>query len=371
MDLQVIRHEQVPLGKPLPCNIYDRGGKLLLKAGEVVHSHRQLEELRVDGLFIPKREKNEAPPVEVKESPFALLDRLPPQMERLFGRMTVEPNFAGRTHTIAKAVQEACAMDRDACLAWLFLETEARYVISHPLRTAILCELIGLQLAWSDEVRMSSLSASLTMNIAKLVLQHKLQLQTEAISPAQFTLLREHCTAGAEMLRNMGVVDAIWLNAVAQHHERADGSGYPQALKAETISREAKLLAVADSYAAMIVDHAYRRAAPGNGALKEIYLQRGKKMDAEMADTLVKVVGVFPPGSYVRLANGEVAVVTRPGATPTTPAVVSFVNPRGLSMNPGTKRDCTQVQFAIKEALIKSKVDASLNNKAMFWGYKN
>lgn len=370
MELQVIRHDQVPLGKPLPCNIYDRGGTLLLKAGEVVHSHRQLEELRADGLFIPKREKAEVQTEPLKRSPFALLDLLPAQTERLFGRMLVEPNFPGRVATIVKAIEEACALDRDACLAWMFLESEARYVIAHPLHTAILCELVGVQLGWPAEQRLSAVSAALTMNIAKLVLQHKLHAQTEAMTPAQMTQMREHCVLGVEALQNLHVKDSAWLTAVTQHHERLDGSGYPAGLNADAITPEARLVAVADSYAAMIVAHAYKRAMPGNAALKEIYLQRGKKLDAEMADTLIKVVGVFPPGSYVRLANGEVAVVTRHGAAPTAPAVVSFVNPRGQSISSCVKRDCANPEFAIKEVLIKSKVDATLNNKASLWGYK-
>ncbi len=369
MELQVIRHEQVPLGKPLPCNIYDREGSLLLKAGDVVHSHRQLEELRVDGLFIPKRDKADPEPEAPKQSPFVLLDALPAQTERLFGRMSVEPNFVGRVHTIAKAVQTACALDRDACLAWMFLESEARYVIAHPLHTAILCELVATQLAWPEEARLSVVSAALTMNVAKLVLQHKLHAQTEAMSPAQLAQMQSHCVLGVELLESLHVKDPLWIHAVAQHHERLDGSGYPEKLQGDAIGREAKLIAVADSYAAMIAGHAYKRALPGNAALKEIYLRRGKQLDSDMADTLIKVVGVFPPGSYVRLANGEVAVVTRHGTAPTAPVVVSFVNPRGQAMSTA-KRDCSNPQFAIKEVLIKSKVDATLNNKAGLWGYK-
>jgi HD-GYP domain-containing protein (c-di-GMP phosphodiesterase class II) len=73
-------------------------------------------------------------------------------------------------------------------------------------------------------------------------------------------------------LQQLGVTNPAWLTAVSQHHERFDGSGYPAGLSAETITREARLIAVADVYAAMVIEHAHRRAYAANVALKEIYL---------------------------------------------------------------------------------------------------
>ena len=370
MELQVIRHEQVPLGKPLPCNVYDRDGNLVLKAGAVVNSNRQLDELRDNGLFISKQDKVEAPPPPPKESPFNLLDPMPAQVERLYGYMSVEPDFSGRVNAVAKNIQKACEIDYEACLGWIFLAGDMRYVIGHPIHTAILCELVAKHLAWTEDERLALLNAALTMNIAQLLIQDKLYHHPQKLDLKQRAQVNEHCALGIEMLTKYAVTDPVWRNAVLQHHERLDGRGYPQELAGEAITREARLLAVADVYAALVTEHTHRRAFTANAALKEIYLQRGKQLDSQMTDTLIKVVGIFPPGCYVRLANGEVAVVARQGPTPTAPIVYSFVNPRGQSINVYSKRECTQEMFAIKEVLIKSKVDVTLNKKAALWGYK-
>ncbi|MBT9614128.1 MAG: HD domain-containing protein [Burkholderiales bacterium] len=370
MELQVIRAEQFPLGKPLPCNLYDRNGVLLLKAGEMVNSHRQLEELCVDGLFIPKQEKDEPPPEPPKQSPFVLLDALPGVVERLFGYMSVEPNFAGRTLAVAKTIQAACEIDRDACVAWVFIGPDVRYVIAHPLHTAILCELVARQLGWPPEERLSLLNAALSMNIGKLVLQHKLSILAKPLEPAQRVQMQAHCEQGVVVLQKLEVTDSVWLNAVAQHHERLDGSGYPRQLANEAISREARLIAVADVYTALVTTQAHHSGQAANAAFKAIYAQRGKQLDSQMTDTLIKVMGVFPPGCYVKLANGEIAVVARHGPTPTAPIVYSFINPRGQSVNVYPKRDCGHTEFAIKEVLIKSKVEVTLNHKPKLWGYK-
>lgn len=369
MELQVIRYDQVPLGKPLPCNLYDRDGNVVLKAGDVVNSNRQLEELRDNGLFVPKRAG--ATTEAAKETPCNLLETLPPQLERVFGRMSVDQDFPQRIQALSKSVQKACEVDREACIGWIFLGCDVRYVIGHPLHTALLCELVAGQLGWSEEERLPLLNAALTMNVAQLLVQEKLQRSATKLDPAQRAQVNEHPGQGLEMLQKLGINDAVWLNAVAQHHERMDGSGYPGALAGEAISREARLLAVVDVYTALISEHGHRRAFAPNAALKEIYMLRGKQLDAQMTEMLIKVIGVFPPGCYVKLANGEIAVVTRAGQTATAPVVYSFVNPRGQAITTYPKRDCTQAQFAIKEVLIKSKVDVVLNNKAALWGYKS
>ncbi len=370
MELQVIRAEQFPLGKPLPCNLYDRNGSLLLKAGEMVNSHRQLDELCVDGLFIPKQGKETPPPEPPKKSPFTLLDSLPALVERLFGYMSVEPNFSGRTAALAKVIQEACEIDREACVAWIFIGPDVRYVIAHPIHTAILSELVTRQMGWPTEDRLSLLNAALSMNIGKLVLQHKLSVLAKPLEPSQRLEMQAHCEQGVAVLQKLEVIDTAWLNAVAQHHESLDGSGYPKQMAGDAIGREARVLAVADAYAALVTTQAHRPAQTANATFKTIYTQRGKQFDSQMTDTLIKVMGVFPPGCYVKLANGEIAVVARHGPTPTAPIVYSFINPRGLAVNVYAKRECVHAEFAVKEVLIKSKVNVTLNQKPKIWGYK-
>lgn len=370
MGLQVIRFEDIPLGEPLPWHVYDRDEVLLLRKGEIVHSHHQLDELRVDGLFIPRNADEAPPPEPPKQSPFALLNHLPSAVERLFGRMSVEPNFKGRTHAVAKTVQEACAIDRDASLGWVFIGPECRYVIGHPIRAAIVCELVGLQLGWTEEERGVLLRAALTMNIGQLVLQHKLLQQKGSLTPQQKEEVRDHCARSHELLQKLEVTDAVWLETVLQHHERLDGSGYPRTLSGDAVSSHARLLAIADIYCALVTEHAHRRALLPNGALKELYLQRGKALDGAMVEQFIKVAGVYPPGTLVKLANGETAVVARHGTAPTAPIVHSVVSARGAALNVYPGRDCSEARYAIKEVLSHVRANVTINHKPGLWGYK-
>lgn len=371
MELQVIRFEDIPLGEPLPWHVYDRDEVLLLRKGKIVHSHHQLDDLRVDGLFIPRNANEEPPPEPPKQSPFALLNHLPSAVERLFGRMSVEPNFKGRTQAVARIVQEACAIDRDASLGWIFIGPECRYVIGHPIRAAIVCELVGAQMGWSEEERQTLLCAALTMNIGQLVLQHKLLGQKEPLTPKQREDLNRHSRDSHDLLQKLDVTDPGWLDTVLQHHERLDGSGYPAALSGDAVSIHARLLAIADIYCALVTEHAHRRALLPNAALKELYLQRGKALDGTMVEQFIKVAGVYPPGTLVKLANGEIAVVTRHGAAPTAPVAHSLVSPRGAALNVYPKRECSEPQHAVKEVLSHARASVTISHKPGLWGYKH
>ena len=93
---------------------------------------------------------------------------------------------------MAKHIQKACEIDREACVAWLFLASDMRYVIGHPIHTAILCELVARQLDWPEEERLVLLNAALTMNIVQLLIQDKLHRQAQKLDPPQRTQINEH-----------------------------------------------------------------------------------------------------------------------------------------------------------------------------------
>ena len=97
--------------------------------------------------------------------------------------------------------------------------------------------------------------------------------------------------------------------AVARHHERWDGSGYPRGLKFEQIGMAAEIAGIADSFCAMQKDKPYRSALGHQEALEELHNLRGKKFNPTLMEQFVQCVGLYPIGTLVELSNGEVGVV--------------------------------------------------------------
>jgi hypothetical protein len=134
--------------------------------------------------------------------------------------------------------------------------------------------------------------------------------------------------------------DVQMFNIILQHHERIDGAGYPAKLMGDKIHQGAKVVALADMYAAMITPRAYREPIMAQSAMKEIFTSRGKSVDDHLTQVLIREVGVYPPGSFVKLINGDTAIVIKRAIVKkdrkaTAPVVACIIGPRGgLYENP-------------------------------------
>ena len=111
------------------------------------------------------------------------------------------------------------------------------------------------------------------------------------------------------MLKESGSVHKVVTLIALQHHERADGSGYPQRMTRENINELARLVAITDVYDALTTKRVYKDTIPPHKALAMIFENRNQDFDSEMVERFIKTIGIFPIGSYVQLSNGQKAVV--------------------------------------------------------------
>ncbi len=170
-----------------------------------------------------------------------------------------------------------------ATVAALSATTELRdpYTAGHQRRVAELAGAIAAGLGW-DEARVEMLeTAGLLHDVGKLVVPAEILARPGRLSETEMQLVRGHAAASAALIAGIefgGPVAAI----VNQHHERLDGSGYPQRLKGENILPEARVLAVADVVEAMSSHRPYRPALGMEVALAEVREHAGEKYDADV-----------------------------------------------------------------------------------------
>lgn len=161
--------------------------------------------------------------------------------------------------------------------------------------------------------------------------------------------------------------DGIWLEAVRHHHERLDGSGYPDGIQEEDIFFPVRILALVDIYTAMIKRRAYRDSLKSRDAMREIFTKHASEVDAHLTKLFIKELGLFPPGVFVKLRNSEVAIVTRRGKQGTVPIVHTIIGPRGAPLAKALKRDTAQDDYAIHE-VVDRDLQVTLNLHSL-WGY--
>lgn len=172
----------------------------------------------------------------------------------------------------------------DAVVA-LGLKVKDRESRSHNLRVARLCVHIGRQLSMSaSELRVLA-RAGLMHDIGKLGIPEAVLGKHSPLDEAEWILMRTHPEMGLNLLDRAGQSSREVL-AVLYHHERLDGSGYPFGLKAEAIPIEARIVAVADTFDALISDRPYRKACSQAEARRVLVVEAGTRLDPKAVTAL-------------------------------------------------------------------------------------
>jgi hypothetical protein len=159
-----------------------------------------------------------------------------------------------------------------------------------------------------------------------------------------------------QVLKELGISDALWLEAVRDHHIVAPG---PLAEKAPA-QRLARLIQRADMFAARLAPRASRIPISPAAAMQACYFDENRQVD-EAGSALIKAVGIYSPGSFVRLNSNEVAVVVRRGANTTTPRVAVLINRSGMPMLDPLVRDTGLNEYRIVASVPHRDVKIKLN----------
>lgn len=368
-----IRARDITLGQPLPHNIFEPDGTLLLRKGNIVDSESQIESLLARGLFVLDesiRPAGGAQGAGYKQdfSPVNLVLDAYQRLERTFDRLPELENLPDRISAIARDIQTACRHDTDAALGAILLpiDQDRRYVIHHPIFVAIICHILLAVHQVSEAEAQSILSAALTMNVSIVQLQELLHRQAAPLTPDQRATIQAHPEQSVAMLEAAGVKDALWLRCVREHHENLDGGGYPRQLKEEEICIGGQLLLFADHYCAKVTARRYRDAVLPNVALRDIFLNSKYLARAHMASTYIKLLSLYPPGTYVQLRNGEIAVVTKRGRNVNCPIVYSVIGASGMPLVAPVQRDTNEEAFAITQPVKAANIRLA---PGPLWGY--
>ena len=233
------------------------------------------------------------------------------------------------------------------------------YSASHALVSAVLCHLIALELKLPQVERDSLVHAALTMNIAMTQLQDQMAGQLEKPSAVQQAAIRDHAVKSIRLLDGLGVTDALWLETILLHHDDSAGQGSLQQIP--PAQRLARILRVVDRYAAMISPRKSREGRSATDSARFIIGQTSELTD-EVGLVLVGVVGQCPPGTYVRLDDGQMAVVMRRSSLPSRPFVAIVINEAGALVNPPRLHRTANASPGIKSALPPSAVRERLNH---------
>lgn len=179
---------------------------------------------------------------------------------------------------------------------------------SHALNTTVLSMIMAKSLDMTEEeVRLLAMAA-LFHDIGKLQIPDRVKLKTDPLTKPELALMQQHPQFGAEFARNFNLPERIG-RIILQHHECVDGSGYPNRLKCEEIDRLARILAIVNIYDNLCNPLDLSTAMTPYEALANMFSRQRAKLDPSILKLLIKSLGVYPPGSIVRLSSGDHGMV--------------------------------------------------------------
>ena len=148
---------------------------------------------------------------------------------------------------------------------------------------------IAAQAGLSEEQKDNLSNASLFHDIGKIAIRDKILYKNGPLSETDFGSMKQHPVFSMEIISELGFLDSV-ANIIIQHHEKVDGSGYPYGLKGREIMQEAKILAVADVYDALVSDRVYHKGLSSTEAIEVISKESGTHFDVKVLNIFLDII---------------------------------------------------------------------------------
>ena len=242
---------------------------------------------------------------------------------------------AGQTRSVVRSLVDNVLSNRFAMLELAGLKDFDEYTFYHSVNVAILSLALGSAVS-EDRRFLSSLGAgALLHDVGKMTIGGDVLNKPGALTSEEWAQVRLHPVRGAEIVATMSGMDKASVVVILEHHMRFDGRGYP-AVNGHTGQHLAsRIVAVADAFEAMTSKRSYSAARLPDESMATLVDNMGSALDPALVSLFVRIMGVYPPRSVVRLDSGEVGIVLRPAETDLVRPVVRVIaGPDGALMQP-------------------------------------
>lgn len=204
---------------------------------------------------------------------------------------------------------ESLLRNSDALFWLMALMKRDDYMYSHAVNCSALAAAFGRHLALPREVLVELATGGFLLDAGMASLPSDVVQHDGKLDPEAMKLMRGHVQRSMEVLDQAGVTGKWARELVAAHHERHDGSGYPDGLAGDRVPLAGRMGGIVDTYDALRSDRPHRNGESRHGALQALYRARDRMFQAEVVEQFLQCLGVYPTGSLVELNTGEVGVV--------------------------------------------------------------
>lgn len=201
-------------------------------------------------------------------------------------------------------------LNEPSAMFWMTkIKDQDEYTAEHCLRVGILAIAFGKHLQLSpEELELIGLCGMLH-DVGKMKVPSSILNKKGALTSEEFEIVKEHTVLGYIFLKEHGGIAEEVCTAAYNHHESLTGNGYPRQIDAGYLSLYDRMIAIVDSYDAMTSDRCYRQGISPDRATSILYKGTKHRYDEYLVKEFIKMVGVYPVGSFIQLNNGFYGIV--------------------------------------------------------------
>lgn len=230
--------------------------------------------------------------------------------------------------TTTDSMVDSIFRNEDALTCMSRLQTKDSYLTEHSLNVSILMSVFAKYLGIDKRVIQELTLGAFLHDIGKVMIPAEILNKRGALTVKEHKIMQSHVALGLKMLEETPSISHIAVQMVKEHHERLDGSGYPNQLKGDEISRYGRMIAIIDSYDAMTCERPYKKSVHPINAFKTL-VSESSLYDEELVEKFIQCLGVYPVGTLVKLNSGKLGLISKLNKKkPLHPHVRVFYNTR-------------------------------------------
>jgi len=253
-----------------------------------------------------------------------------------------KPINVSQVETIVERMTDSVLNSKDALISLVRIKNSDEYTYMHSLAVSALSISFARHLGFDDQKVKELGVGGLLHDIGKVTIPDEILNKPGPLTEGEFETMKGHVINGCCILKDTTRIADVSVCVTAHHHERLDGTGYPDGLKGDQISELGQMAAVIDIYDALTSERCYKKSMPPTDALKKLFEWSAHYLNRSLVERFIAHVGIYPLGTVVRMASGFIAVVVRHGEQgllhPTVRAVydaraAAFVKPFNIDLS--------------------------------------
>jgi HD-GYP domain-containing protein (c-di-GMP phosphodiesterase class II) len=237
---------------------------------------------------------------ESKEQTQVLLDAV------RMGRKLDVPQIA----IVVEKMTASVLRNKDALVSLARIKSKDEYTYLHSIAVSALCISFGYYLDLEPEQIKALSVGGLLHDIGKVKMPLEVLNKPGPLTDSEFEIMKTHVAHGDCILRETAGIDDSSMCVTRHHHERLDGTGYPEGLRGEQISKFGRIAAIVDIYDALTSERCYKDAIQPSAVIRKLYEWSDSYLDRNLVEQFILHMGIYPVGAVVRLRSGIIGVVT-------------------------------------------------------------